>query len=56
MQSLELRKPVANIKGGLILLEMDGYFKTYLGPIELQYAIDKLDNSIVEIVNSTDIN
>ncbi|MET1057079.1 MAG: GAF domain-containing protein [Pedobacter sp.] len=53
LQSHELRKPVANIKGLLTLLEMDGYFKSYSGLFKIQKANDILDERIHAIVGFT---
>ena len=53
IQSHELRKPVANIKGLLLLLEMDDYYDAIPELKEMQQAVDKLDNTISVIVNYT---
>lgn len=53
LQSHELRKPVANIKGILALLEMDGYFEIYDGLLNIQKANNILDEKIHAIVGFT---
>lgn len=55
LQSHELRKPVANIKGLLLLLKMDGYFDTCPALGEILNATDELDQKIQVIVSYTDI-
>lgn len=55
LQSHELRKPVANIEGILMLLKMDGYFSTYPMLLDIQSAVDELDEKIRTIVSFTGV-
>lgn len=55
LQSHELRKPVANIKGLLMLIKLDGHFDHIPAFIEMQNAINNLDEKIHVIVGYTDI-
>lgn len=53
IQSHELRKPVANIKGLLQLLELDGHLESIPELSKMGQAVDKLDEAIALIVNYT---
>lgn len=53
LQSHEIRKPVANLKGLLALLALDGKFNAYPGLISLQTKVDQLDEKIKLIVGFT---
>lgn len=53
IQSHELRKPVANIKGLLQLLELDNHYETIPELIKMRNAADQLDETISLIVNYT---
>lgn len=53
LQSHELRKPVANIKGILTLLQMEGYFENYGSLQKMEKATNVLDERIRAIVECT---
>ncbi|WP_158799784.1 GAF domain-containing protein [Pedobacter sp. L105] len=53
IQSHELRKPVANIKGLLLLLEMEEYLEVIPELKQMQEAVVNLDEIIALIVNYT---
>ena len=55
LQSHELRKPVANIKGILMLLKTDGHFNTYPALLDIENAADELDEKIRTIVSFTGV-
>ncbi|CAM4108314.1 GAF domain-containing protein [Pedobacter westerhofensis] len=55
LQSHELRKPVANIKGILLLLRMGNYFITYPEFQEIQDDVDELDEKIKTIIGFTGV-
>jgi|GEM_PF-709522 len=53
IQSHELRRPVANIKGLILLLEMEGYDDAIPELKQMLQAVNKLDSTISMIVNYT---
>ena len=53
LQSHELRKPVANIKGILLLLEMENYFDSYPLLRQIKEDVEELDEKIKTIVSFT---
>lgn len=55
MQSHELRRPVANIKGILSLLKDDQFFAKYPLMLEIQTDIENLDKNIQTIIRYTDV-
>lgn len=55
LQSHELRRPVANMKGILVLLRMENYFQFYPLFQQIQNDVEELDEKIKTIVGFTDV-